>query len=195
MFELLVPLAFATSPVATLALPSPCASAKAPPAKLLLPSPVAFALSPVAMLKLGFAAVPPLALAVLPVAMFALGLELVPPLALAPCPKAEFALAPVLLALALVPQATLLTLPAAVAPAPLAVAGGTVAPVALPTQTNCARAGGAPRQHAAAIASADVEQTKDNRMRFMTSPPVAKIVCKMGSTASIAAEYGTIRFR
>src|SRR6185369_16052590 len=77
----------------------------------------------------------PLALELLPVAV----LPPFAPLALAVFPVAVLLpLTP--LASAADPQATFPAEPAAVAPAPAAVAGATVAPVALPTQTNCARA-------------------------------------------------------
>jgi hypothetical protein len=115
---------------------------------LKLAFPLALALLPVAVLELLL----PLALAPLPVAV----LELLLPLATA-LPKAAFALLSpcasafnptaslfeklpgVLLALAPGPQAKLNPF-AAVAPPPSAVAGATVAPVAFPTQTNCAAA-------------------------------------------------------
>jgi hypothetical protein len=111
----------------------------------------------------------PLALAWKPVATFEL--ESVPvlvSLALAMVPTAVFApwVVP-LLALALVPQATSLTPTAAVAPAP--VCGSD--PSALPPHTNCACAGGAPRQHASAMpAAVATMETKDNRTQFMTRP-------------------------
>jgi hypothetical protein len=104
-----------------------------------------------------------------PVATFALAMApMAVPLAFAAFPVAVFA-PDVPLALAVAPQATLLVLPAAVAPPPSAVAGGTVAPVALPTQTNCACAAGVPS--ASTIASAvPADATKDNRTHFMTAP-------------------------
>jgi hypothetical protein len=70
------------------------------------------------------------------------------------------------LALALVPQATLPALPVAVAPAPLAVAGGTVAPFALPTQTNCACACGAPSARTSTSA-VPADEIKDKRTRLI----------------------------
>jgi hypothetical protein len=119
---------------------------------LALPSPLALAENPTAVLTLTFATVPPLALALVPAAVFALFVAL--------------------LALAFVPHAKLSPAPAAVAPAPLAVAGGTVEPSVLPTQTNCACAGGAPRLDVNAIASAALnDEIKDNRMQGMFAPP------------------------
>jgi hypothetical protein len=98
------------------------------------------------------------------------------------------------LALALVPQATLPPPFATVAPAPLAVPGGTIAPLALPTQTNCACADGAPSS--SAIASAvPADETKDHRTRFMRPLTPQKRACKSDSTRASAAEDGAIEFR
>jgi hypothetical protein len=103
--------------------------------------------------------------------------------------------------LALVPQATFLASPVAVAPPPLAVAGGTVAPVALPTQTNCACACGAPRQHASAIASAiasaeQTDETKDNRMQCMIGPPTEEErICESDNTRVLTVEDSAREFR
>src|SRR5262249_14960474 len=125
----------------------------------------------------------PLALAENPVAVLTLTAPATPPLALALSPRAVFAalVVPTLEALALVPQATFLASPAAVAPVPLAVSVvGTVPPSALPTQTNCACACGAPRLNASTIANAvPSDETKDNRMPIMTAlpHPNKKIIC------------------
>src|SRR5438477_11596468 len=87
-------------------------------------------------------------------------------LALAAVPSAVFAPTVVpLLALALVPQATLLVPTAAVAPAG---PSGSL-PSMLPPHTNCACAGGAARLAASAIASAEVEEINDKRMHFITA--------------------------
>jgi hypothetical protein len=67
----------------------------------------------------------------------------------------------------------LLAPPAAVAPAPSAVFAGTAAPVALPTQTNCACAAGAPSASTNASA-VPADKTKDSRTHFMTAPNEAK---------------------
>jgi hypothetical protein len=79
-------------------------------------------------------------------------LVLLLPLALAFTPNAELLEFVELLALDNGPQAALKP-PAAVALAPSAVAGPTVAPVALPTQTNCAAAGRGPSETPAAAAT------------------------------------------
>jgi hypothetical protein len=122
----------AANPVATLPLSMPLASVCLPVAVLPLLSPFARAPSPMAVLP----PKSPLALAKRPIAMLVLA-----PLAFAVLPSAMLPPAP--LAFAFGPHAKLSVLPAAVAPPPSAVPGGTVVPVGLPTQMNCARAGGA----------------------------------------------------
>jgi hypothetical protein len=149
------------------------ALARAPFAVLMAPSPCASAAGPVAVFEL----ILPWESAPNPVATFEL--ESVPvlvSLALALVPTAVFAPTEVpLLALALVPQATLLVPLAAVAPAPSC---GSL-PSTLPPQTNCACACDAPRLHASAIASADVEEIKDKRMHFITGPTPEKYFAKV----------------
>jgi hypothetical protein len=153
-----LPLALAPFPVATFWPLSPLAFATTPIAVLELPLPVAVAVLPKALLEL----LVPLALEPKPVAVLTLTPPAVPPLALALSPRAVFAalFVPVLEALALVPQATFLTSPDAVAPAP--VCGS--APVVLPPHTNCACAEGAPNEHATAMAA---EDRSANRTRLM----------------------------
>jgi hypothetical protein len=167
------PLELALFPVEVLALPSPlaldalpkvllkpvvpCACEFAPKALLELLSPLALALSPVAVLMLD----PPLALAMLPVAVLAL-------------------LTP--LALALVPQATLPPLPAADAPAPLAVPGGTAAPVVLPMQTNCAAAGVDVRSAAPSAKALDAVRSPARVLLRKRALCIAPTVCEVDSS-------------
>jgi hypothetical protein len=101
-------------------------------------------------------------------------------------PSAVFALLVVpLLALALVPQATLLPLPAAVARA--APCGSD--PSVLPPQTNCACAGGAPMvQASTTVAAVATEKTNDNRLAFITRPRPTKIFGISGSTPAATPE-------
>jgi hypothetical protein len=98
------------------------------------------------------------------------------PLAFAAVPTAVL-LEAVPVALALGPQATFVPPAAVAAPPsaapPSAVAGGTVAPAALPTQTNCACAAGVPST--STIASAvPTDATKDNRTLFITAHPTGE---------------------
>jgi hypothetical protein len=140
-------------PVAVLELPPPLALALPPVAVLLLKLPLALAADPVAVLVLKMLL---LALALLPVAV----LWLLSPLAAADGPQAKLVLVP--------------ARPVAVAPPPSAVAGGTVAPSAFPTQTNCAAAGrGASRITVTIVAIAQPADNAAPRLLTtfdMTSP-------------------------
>ncbi len=151
-------------PVAIFWLPLPEASAETPMAMLRPSTPFARVESPIAMLDekpVGVAEGSPVAEAANPIATLpplivepskkllplafvnrpSATLPLALPLPFAAAPTAVFLLTPSPLALAETPQAMLRLLPAAVDPPPPAVSGGTVAPSALPTHTNCAAAG------------------------------------------------------
>jgi hypothetical protein len=122
-------------------------------------------------LELLFPTEPPDALAVFPKAL----LVLASPLAFAVFPTAVFEL-PLPFALALVPQATLVVLPAADAPAPLAVAGGTVAPLVAHADELRLRLRRAERQHECQRCACRRNQRQANVAHERPSLEVVKVL-------------------